>query len=76
MKEVRHNIARDKRQLGLLAMQFRGTRDKVERDTIAQEYAQTVERLVQSGKWKDMPAPEDQLPDDCMPPVFFKYWLE
>jgi hypothetical protein len=34
-----------------------------------------VERLIASGRWQDMPAPEDQLPDEWMPKAFFDYWL-
>jgi hypothetical protein len=55
-------------------MQFRGTRENDERRTIATEYADTVERLVKSGGWHEMPPPEDQLPDDWMPQAFFAYW--
>jgi len=46
-----------------------------ERQDIAREYAGTVNRLIQAGHWYEMPAPEDQLPDDWMPPEFFDYWL-
>ena len=58
-----------------LAMQFRGTRRDTERQDIAREYAGTVNRLIQAGHWYEMPAPEDQLPDDWMPPEFLDYWL-
>ncbi|MEA2599617.1 MAG: hypothetical protein QOF89_609 [Acidobacteriota bacterium] len=61
-------------QLGGLAMRFRSTRSNVERRSIAREYAQTVTRLIRSGNWLEMPAPEDQLPDDWMPEEFFEYW--
>ncbi len=60
--------------LGVLAAEFRGTRRDAERQAIAQEYSQTVERLIQGG-WDEMPAPEDQLPDKWMPKAFFDYWL-
>jgi hypothetical protein len=34
------------RQLGALAMRFRGTRDETARRAIATEYAQEVQRLI------------------------------
>ncbi len=64
----------DEAHLGELAMKFRGTRDDSERQSIAAEYASTVERLINSGAWDEMPPPEDQLPDDFMPKEFFDYW--
>jgi hypothetical protein len=60
--------------LGDLAMTFRGTRQEAERRAIAKDYSQTVERLIRSGTWHEVPAPEDQLPDAWMPPAFFEYW--
>lgn len=68
------NIWHDEEQLGALAMQFRGTRDVARRAEIAREYAEVVNRLIQSGCWHEMPALEDQLPDDSMPESFFEYW--
>ena len=65
----------DEARLGALAMQFRGTRCDSERQDIAGEYARTVNRLIRAGHWSEMPVPEDQLPDDWMPPEFFDYWL-
>jgi hypothetical protein len=65
----------DEERLGVLAMQFRGTRCDSERQDIAREYIQTVHRLIQGGHWSEMPGPEDQLPDDWMPREFFDYWL-
>jgi hypothetical protein len=62
-------------RLGELAMRFRGTLRETERRDIASEYAQTVEQLINSGDWDEMPPPEDQLPDDWMPIAFFDYWL-
>ena len=61
-------------QLGLLAMRFRSTRDESERDQVAVQYAQVVDRLIASGKWREMPAFEDMLPDECVPKAFFKFW--
>ena len=55
-------------------MKFRGTRDGAERKAIASEYAKTVKQLIKSGSWNEMPSPEDQLPDDCMPQEFFEFW--
>jgi hypothetical protein len=65
----------DEECLGALAMQFRGTWRDSECDNIAREYTRAVHRLIESGHWYEMPAPEDQLPDDWMPPAFFDYWL-
>jgi hypothetical protein len=64
----------DEELLGELAMSFRGTRDSEKRDAIAQEYAEAVRRLIHSGTWTEMPAPEDQLPDEHMPEQFRKFW--
>ncbi len=61
-------------RLGILAMRFRGTKDEEERKDIAKEYSRTVRKLIKSGKWNDIPALEDQLPDECMP-EFVKHWL-
>ena len=69
------SIWQDAERLGQLAFQFRGTRRDDDRRQIASEYAATVDRLIKSGGWKEAPAPEDQLPDDCMPRAFFDFWL-
>lgn len=61
-------------QLGLLAMRFRSTRDESERDKVAAQYAHVVDNLIASGKWEEMPAFEDMLPDERMPKAFFKFW--
>ena len=44
------------RQLGALAMRFRGTRDETARRAIAGEYAQEVQRLIETGTWAEAPA--------------------
>lgn len=75
MNSIPPGAAQDTERLGILAMKFRGTRQVGERREIARDYSQTVERLIQSGVWHEMPAPEDQLPDDWMPKAFFDYWL-
>jgi hypothetical protein len=62
-------------ELGALAMRFRSAGSEQERQAISKDYAKTVERLIQSHLWDEMPASEDQLPDDYMPESFFKYWL-
>jgi hypothetical protein len=67
-------MCQDEERLGQLAMRFRGTRHVAERRAIANDYSETVARLIQSGRWQEMPAPEDQLPDDWMPKAFFEYW--
>lgn len=68
------SVSNDEEYLGVLAMRFRGTRDCSKRQDIAQEYKKTVKRLTKCGKWNEMPPPEDQLPDDCMPKEFFVFW--
>lgn len=75
MSSIPPNAAQDEERLGNLAMRFRSTRRDAERKSIAADYAQTVERLIDSGTWHEMPPPEDQLPDDCMPSTFFEYWM-
>ncbi len=62
--------------LGRLAMKFRGTRIDADRREIARDYAEAVDRLIASGSWSEMPAFEDQLPDDWMPEAFFGYWMQ
>jgi hypothetical protein len=61
-------------QLGVLAMRFRRTRDECTRRAIAAEYAQEVQRLIETGDWSEAPAFEDQLPLEWMPEAFFAYW--
>ena len=68
-------VGHDAELLGVLAMRFRGTRRDAERRDIAREYSQVVKRLINSGCWQEMPAFEDQLPDDWMLQAFFDYWL-
>jgi len=55
-------------------MRFRSTRDESERKTVAAQYAQVVDSLIASRKWKEMPAFEDMLPDEWLPKAFFKFW--
>jgi hypothetical protein len=71
---IRPCTSDDEALLGALAMTFRGTRDSTKRKAIAKQYAKTVKKLVDGGCWKEMPAPEDQLPDNFMPKGFFEYW--
>ena len=75
MNSIPPSVAQDEERLGGLAMRFRGTRVEAERRDIAEDYSQTVERLIHSGRWHEVPPPEDQLPDDWMPKAFFDYWL-
>ena len=74
MNSIPPRVAQDEELLGGLAMKFRATRRDVDRREIANDYSQTVERLIHSGKWHEMPSPEDQLPDAWMPSAFFEYW--
>jgi hypothetical protein len=61
-------------RLGALAMRFRRTPDETSRRGIATEYAQEVQRLIETGEWSEAPAFEDQLPLEWMPEAFFAYW--
>jgi hypothetical protein len=74
MNAIPLTVAQDEERLGGLAMKFRGTRCDAERRVIADDYSHAVERLIQSGRWNDIPPPEDQLPDAWMPPAFLEYW--
>jgi hypothetical protein len=67
-------VSRDEERLGELAMQFRATRSDADRHAIAGDYSETVRRLIESGNWREMPLPEDHLPDTWMPKAFFEYW--
>jgi hypothetical protein len=70
------DVDREEDHLGSLAMRFRRTRDDGERRVIADEYAQVVDRLIRTGRWEEPPSPEDQLPDEFMPPAFMAYWYD
>lgn len=74
MHRLPTNVWQDEEHLGHLAMRFRGTRQDDERKRIAVEYADTVDRLIQSGSWAEIPTFEDQLPDDWMPQAFYDHW--
>lgn len=74
MHPVPPRMSEDEEHLGVLAMRFRGTRREAERRAIVMDYSETVRRLIDGGNWREMPAPEDQLPDDYMPKRFFEYW--
>ncbi len=75
MNTIPRGTPQDVTRLGILAAKFRGTRSDGERREIATDYSQTVERLIRSGVWQEMPAPDEQLPDAWMPKAFFDYWL-
>ena len=74
MRSPTPRMSPDEERLGELAMRFRGTRSDADRRAIAEDYSQTVERLIHSRRWQEMPAPEDELPDRWMPDAFFTYW--
>jgi hypothetical protein len=74
MHYYKPNRSDDDERLGELAMEFRGTLVIAERQKIAAMYAETVDRLIESGQWDELPAPEDQLPAAWMPRSFFEYW--
>ena len=65
----------DEECLGKLAMTFRSTRDGSIRTMIAKDYSAVVLRLIQRSGWEEIPAFEDQLPDEWMPKEFFDYWF-
>ncbi len=69
------SASNDEARLGMLAMRFRGTRDAAERQTLAEDYSQTVDRLIRGGQGEEMPSPEEQLPDEWMPKAFFNFWF-
>jgi hypothetical protein len=75
MNTIPPNFAQDEERLGGLAMKFRGTRCDAERRDIANDYSEAVERLIHSGRWREMPSSEDQLPDDWMPRAL-AHWIE
>jgi hypothetical protein len=62
------------RKLGLLAAEFRGTRDEERRRQIAAEYESAVLALIESHCWHEIPPPEDELPDAFMPLAYFRHW--
>jgi hypothetical protein len=55
-------------------MRFRSSQDESERTRVADEYEGIVDRLIQRGKWDEMPSFEDMLPDERMPKAFFQFW--
>ncbi len=61
-------------KLGLLAMQFRSTRNAPERAKVAKAYGEVVQQLIESGQWEEMPSFEELLPVEWMPDAFFKHW--
>ena len=62
----------DEELLGKIAFEWRGM-CKI-RTKFMDDYAQAVNRLINSGKWFEMPPLEDQLPDYLMPQQFYEYW--
>lgn len=74
MTSTPSNVAWDEDLLGRLAMQYRRTKSPTDRQQIAKQYSDTVDRLIQSAMWHDAPPPEDQLPDADMPAAFFDFW--
>jgi hypothetical protein len=64
---------KDEDRLGYLAARFRSTRNEAERQAIAKDYSETIDRLIRRGNWHEMPTPEDMLPDEWMPNSFFEF---
>lgn len=69
-------ISQQEIRLGDLAIEFRGTRIESDRRAIVEEYEKTVDELILSNLWDEVPPPEDQLPRDRMPEKFFQYWAD
>jgi hypothetical protein len=74
MKNKQQKKVPPAKQLSILAMRFRCTRDEAERNSIAKAYSQAVDELVAGQKWRLIPPLEDQLPDEWMPEKFFEHW--
>ncbi len=74
MNQIPCDTERDEEILAELAMKFRSTRGESERQAISRDYSDAVDRLISSGRWKELPALEDQLPDAWMPKSFFEFW--
>lgn len=70
------NLSEWEQRLGELAMAFRACEAGSRRKSIAAEYSDTVDKLIRTGQWVDIPAPEDMLPDEDMPKFFFDYWMK
>lgn len=68
----------DENELGWLAMKYRGCNHapdvKEQREKIVKEYAEVVQRLIDSGGWDEVPGLEDMLPHNDMPKIFNEYW--
>ena len=75
MDPVQSKTWPDEDRLGQLAAHFRRIRDEATRRAIAEEYSDTVSRLIESGSWEYSPSLEDQLPRAWMPKAFFEYWM-
>jgi hypothetical protein len=56
-------------------MEIRGAHVVAERQKIAAMCVEAVDRLIESGQWDELRAPENQLPEAWMPRSFFEYWL-
>jgi hypothetical protein len=69
-------IAQYEDLLGRLAMRYRRAADHASRQKIAREYAEVVDKLIQSGAWEESPPPEDQLPHAAMPAAYYCYWRQ
>jgi hypothetical protein len=74
MNTTQHQVVTPEKRLGILAMEFRATKDRAARKKIAEAYSLAVAQLIESGKWEEIPPMEDQLPDDWMPEAFFRHW--
>jgi hypothetical protein len=61
-------------ELGILAMEFRGTMDDEQRRVIAGKYERILNQLLSGKRRREMPPLESQLPDEWMPKTFFE-WL-
>jgi hypothetical protein len=72
-EQLDSSVAKDHEHLRNLAYEFRGTDDASRRKDIKDDYALTVRRLVASGRWTEMPSPEEQLPSELMPEAYYDF---
>lgn len=60
--------------LGVFASEFRYANNEKKRRDIAELYSHAVNWLIATGRWKEIPPLEDQLPREYMPEKFFQHW--
>ncbi len=65
----------DLERLGVLAANYRFTHDPLKRERIAKDYGDIMRAVIRTygESWDEMPAAEDQLPDEHMPKEWFDF---